>query len=179
MRCTAHAKPQACPAASQNRRLNQSSTDTLIDTVIGGRLPGVLTLEMQVPQLRLLPEHNRVSAEMVANAFGPALQSSHTGAFEISFALRYEASDRSIRAHHLPAFQRHLAGALGQLVGLARIVGVLADRNGELAHAECSGLQGAGLVFSARGKIMVTLCNLGAGGRDLLRALAHLGHYLV
>ena len=64
-------------------------------------VPGVLTLELQVPQLRLLPEQNRVSAEMVANAAGPALNRSHTGTFEISFALRYEASDRSIRAHQL------------------------------------------------------------------------------
>ena len=64
-------------------------------------VPGVLTLELQVPQLRLLPEHNRVSAEMVANAAGPALNRSHTGTSEIGFALRYEASDRSIRAHQL------------------------------------------------------------------------------
>ena len=64
-------------------------------------VPGVLTLELQVPQLRLLPEQNRVSAEMVATAAGPALNRSHQGTFEISFALRYEASDRSIRAHQL------------------------------------------------------------------------------
>ena len=64
-------------------------------------VPGVLTLELQVPQLRLLPEQNRVSAEMAANAAGPALQRSHAGTFEISFALRYEASDRTLRAHQL------------------------------------------------------------------------------
>jgi len=64
-------------------------------------VPGVLSLDLQVPQLRLLPEDNRISAEMVANAAGPALNRSHNGTFEISFALRYEASDRSIRAHQL------------------------------------------------------------------------------
>ena len=64
-------------------------------------VPGVLTLELQVPQLRLLPEQNRVSAEMVVNTAGPALNRSHTGTFEVSFALRYEATDRSIRAHQL------------------------------------------------------------------------------
>lgn len=64
-------------------------------------VPGVLSLDLQVPQLRLLPEQNRVSAEMVANAAGPALNRSHNGTFDISFALRYEASDRSIRAHQL------------------------------------------------------------------------------
>ncbi len=64
-------------------------------------VPGVLSLDLQVPQLRLLPEQNRVSAEMVVDAAGPALQRSHTGSFEISFALRYETSDRSIHAHQL------------------------------------------------------------------------------
>lgn len=64
-------------------------------------IPGVLNLDLQVPQLHLLPEQNRISAEMVAQAAGPALQRSHQGTFEVSFALRYEASDRSIRAHQL------------------------------------------------------------------------------
>lgn len=64
-------------------------------------VPGVLNLDVQIPLLRLLPEQNRVSAEMAVDAAGPALQRSHKGTFEISFALRYEASDRTIRAHQL------------------------------------------------------------------------------
>ena len=64
-------------------------------------VPGVLNLYVQIPLLRLLPEQNRVSAEMVVDVAGPALQRSHKGSFEISFALRYEASDRTIRAHQL------------------------------------------------------------------------------
>jgi hypothetical protein len=64
-------------------------------------LPGVLSLDLQTPLLRLLPAQNRVSAEMAVEASGPALQRSHTGTFEISFALRYEASDHTIRAHQL------------------------------------------------------------------------------
>lgn len=64
-------------------------------------VPGVLNLELHLPQLRLLPEQNRVSAELAVDATGPALHRSHQGTFEISFALRYETSDRSIRAHQL------------------------------------------------------------------------------
>ncbi len=64
-------------------------------------VPGVLNLDLQVPRLRLLPEQNRVNAEMVVDAAGPALNRGHQGTFEISFALRYEATDRSIRAHQL------------------------------------------------------------------------------
>jgi hypothetical protein len=64
-------------------------------------VPGVLSLDLQVPQLQLLPAQNRISAEMAVNAAGPVLHRSHQGTFEISFALRYEASDRTIRAHQL------------------------------------------------------------------------------
>ena len=64
-------------------------------------VPGLLDLALQAPRLRLLPEQNRLSAEMAVEAAGPALRRSHTGTFEVDFALRYEASDRTIRAHQL------------------------------------------------------------------------------
>ena len=62
---------------------------------------GLVNLDVQVPQLRLLPDQNRLSAEMAVNAAGPALQRSHQGTLEVEFALRYEASDRTVRAHQL------------------------------------------------------------------------------
>ena len=52
-------------------------------------------------KLRLLPAQNRLSAEMAVNAAGPALNRSHSGTLEVEFALRYEASDRTVRAHQL------------------------------------------------------------------------------
>lgn len=64
-------------------------------------LPGVLNLDLQTPRLQLLPEQNRLRAEMAVDAAGPALNRSHQGMFEVDFALRYEASDRSLRAHQL------------------------------------------------------------------------------
>ena len=62
---------------------------------------GLLDLDVQAPRLHLLPEQNRVSAEMVVDASGAALERHHTGTFELDFALRYEASDRTLRAHQL------------------------------------------------------------------------------
>ncbi|WP_298210907.1 DUF1439 domain-containing protein [Acidovorax sp.] len=62
---------------------------------------GLLNLMVQVPRLRLLPDVNRLGAAMVVEAAGPALRRSHTGAFDVEFALRYEASDRTLRAHQL------------------------------------------------------------------------------
>lgn len=64
-------------------------------------LQGLLELTAQAPRLRLLPESNRLQATMAVEAAGPALRRSHAGVFEVEFALRYEPSDRSLRAHRL------------------------------------------------------------------------------
>lgn len=64
-------------------------------------IPGLLNLDLRTPRLRLLSAQNRLGAEMTVDAAGPALNRSHRGTFEVDFALRYEASDRTIRAHQL------------------------------------------------------------------------------
>lgn len=58
-------------------------------------------IDMQAPALRLLPEQNRLGAAIQMEASGPALPDRHNGVFDLDFALRYEASDQSIRAHQL------------------------------------------------------------------------------
>ena len=62
---------------------------------------GLLNLDLQTPRLRLLPEQNRLRAEMAVEAAGPALNRVHQGSFDVEFGLRYEASDRTLRAHQL------------------------------------------------------------------------------
>jgi len=62
---------------------------------------GLFDLDVKAPQLRLLPEQNRVSANMGVEATGPALRRSHSGTFDVDFALRYEPSDQTIRAYRL------------------------------------------------------------------------------
>lgn len=62
---------------------------------------GLLDLTLQAPRLHLLPEVNRIGAAMAIDAAGPALRRSHTGQFEVEFALRYEARDRTLRAHQI------------------------------------------------------------------------------
>jgi len=64
-------------------------------------LGGLLDLSVQAPRLRLLPALNRLGTEMAVQAAGLALGRSYAGAFDLDFGLRYEASDRSIRAHQL------------------------------------------------------------------------------
>lgn len=62
---------------------------------------GLLDIDVQAPRLRLLPELNRLGTRMAVEAAGPALGRSYGGEFDLDFALRYEASDRTLRAHHL------------------------------------------------------------------------------
>ena len=62
---------------------------------------GLLDLKLQAPQLRMLPDQNRLGTLVAVEAAGPALRRSYTGLFDLDFALRYEASDLSIRAHQL------------------------------------------------------------------------------
>ncbi len=62
---------------------------------------GLVDLDVQAPRLSLLPESNRLGAAFALKAAGPALRRSHGGTLEVEFALRYEASDRSLRAHQL------------------------------------------------------------------------------
>ena len=62
---------------------------------------GLFDLTLQAPRLRLLPEVNRLGAAMVVDAAGAALRRGHAGTCDVEFALRYEASDRSLRAHQI------------------------------------------------------------------------------
>lgn len=62
---------------------------------------GLMDLELHSPGLRLLPDQNRVAAELGLKAAGLALNRSHSGTLAFDFGLRYEAGDRSLRAHQL------------------------------------------------------------------------------
>ena len=78
-----------------------------LQQVVAQRFPlrypvqGLLDLELQAPRLSLLPVQNRLAAEMAVDASGPALRRSHSGSISVDFALRYEPSDRTIRAVQL------------------------------------------------------------------------------
>lgn len=91
------------PAAQPSYKVSAAA----LQAAVGQRFPlrypvsGLLNLDVQEPQLRLLPAQNRLGAEMVVEAAGPALNRSHRGTLDVEFALRYEASDRTVRAHQL------------------------------------------------------------------------------
>jgi hypothetical protein len=65
-------------------------------------LAGLAQLTVQAPQLRMLAESNRLHADMLVEAASPALlRRPQQGSLAVEFALRYEASDRTVRAHQI------------------------------------------------------------------------------
>jgi hypothetical protein len=97
------AEPENAPQALPQYKVSAAALQAAVATRFPLRypVPGLLNLDVQVPQLRLLPALNRLGAEMVVDAAGPALHRSHQGTLDVEFALRYEPSDRTVRAHQL------------------------------------------------------------------------------
>ena len=97
----------ALAAATAQAQPSYTVTTAQLQQAVAEKFPmrypvgGLLELTLQAPRLRLLPEVNRLGAAMVVDAAGAALRRSHAGAFDVEFALRYEASDRSLRAHQI------------------------------------------------------------------------------
>ena len=124
---------------------------------------GLLDLNVQAPRLRLLPETNRLATEMVVQAAGPALRRSYTGAFELDFALRYEASDQSIRAHQLrvnslrfpdlPPGPSELLNAYGPALAEQTLQDVVLHqlRPQDLALPDAMGLQPGNITVTPKG----------------------------
>lgn len=68
------------------------------------RLGGLLNLEVQVPALRLLPAQNRINAVLPVVASGLAVSEGArdaAGSLDVDFGLRYEPSDRTLRAQQI------------------------------------------------------------------------------
>nr|WP_315494427.1 DUF1439 domain-containing protein [uncultured Rhodoferax sp.] len=96
-------EPDDAPAALPHYKVSSAALQAAVGQRFPLRypVPGLLNLDVQVPTLRLLPAVNRLGAEMVVDAAGPALNRSHQGTLAVEFALRYEVADRTVRAHQL------------------------------------------------------------------------------
>jgi hypothetical protein len=104
----AHAA-DADPAEPPGHRVSTAQLQQLLAQRFPLRypVPGLLNLDLQTPRLTLLPEQNRLRADMPVVAAGPALHQAHQGRFDVDFALRYEAGDRTVRAHRLRLGRLH------------------------------------------------------------------------
>lgn len=91
-----------------------------LDAALAGRFPrrygvaGLLDVQLQAPRLTLLPERNRIAAALPLRAEGALLQGrEHTGLLDVDFALRYDATDHTLRAHALHLNTLRLDGVHG------------------------------------------------------------------
>lgn len=126
-------------------------------------LGGLLNLTLQAPQLRLLPDLNRLGALMALQAAGPALHRSYAGSFDTEFALRYEPSDLTLRAHQLrvnalrldglPAGQSALLDAYGPALAERALQDAVLHtfRPQDLALPDGMGLQPGSITVTAEG----------------------------
>lgn len=60
---------------------------------------GLLQLQVSAPRLLLLPSRNRLGAALLAQADGLPDGQLPPGEMDLVFALRYEATDQTVRAH--------------------------------------------------------------------------------
>ncbi|QXL85907.1 DUF1439 domain-containing protein [Comamonas sp. NLF-1-9] len=87
-----------------------------LQAVVDGHFPrrlsaqGLLQLSVQAPRLRLLPALDHLGARLELGASSPLLARAYTGEADLDFALRYEPSDRSLRATELHLNALQLAG---------------------------------------------------------------------
>jgi hypothetical protein len=160
VRLGAHAQPGHKVSAAQ------------LQQVLAERFPlryavaGMLQLEVRTPLLRFLPEQNRLGSELAIEAAGQALRRPHTGAVELDFALRYEATDRTLRAHQirvhavrLPSLSRDAAAlidayarASAERALLEVVLHTLAPR--DLALADTMGLEPSTITVVADGLVV-------------------------
>jgi hypothetical protein len=161
----------ALPAAHAAQPSYTVSADQL-QQAVAKRFPlrypvgGLLDLNVLAPRLRLLPELNRLGTEMVVQAAGPALGRSYTGAFDLDFGLRYEASDQTIRAQQLrvnslrfadlPEGTAELLSAYGPALAEQTLQGVVLHtlRAQDLALSDVMGLQPGTITVTPTGLVI-------------------------
>lgn len=129
-------------------------------------LGGLVDLSLQAPVLRLMPEVNRLGATMAVDAGGLALGQRYPGSFDVDFALRYEAGDKSIRAHQLHFNSLRLAGlppgpsslieAYGNSLAQQALLEVVVHRlrPQDLALADTMGLEPGTLTVTDKGLVI-------------------------
>jgi hypothetical protein len=127
----ATAEPEDPPQALPHYKVSAAQLQAAVAQRFPLRYPvqGLMNLDVQAPKLRLLPALNRLGAEMVMTAAGPALQRSQQGTLEVEFALRYEATDRTVRAHQLRLVRLQFPSLQPGVVALLNLYGpALAER---------------------------------------------------
>jgi len=104
-------------------------TQIQLQQAVGKRFPrryavgGFLDIDAQTPLLTLLPTRNRLAVQIQVQATGPALARAYKGLFDLDFALRYQSSDRTVRADQLRVNALQFENVPAQTSALLSMVG--------------------------------------------------------
>ncbi len=71
---------------------------------------GLFELAVQLPELRFMAASGRLGAQAAVQAAGPALRRRYPGVLDMDFALRYESTDMTVRAHQIRVVSLQLTG---------------------------------------------------------------------
>ena len=86
-------------------------------------VPGFLDVTLRKPRLWMQPTRNRIDADIDVTAQGPALHREQVGQLGVGFALRYEATDKTVRAHQLSFNSLSFPGLRQDAVALIQVYG--------------------------------------------------------
>lgn len=95
----------ACSGKSVPSSVSVSSAK--LQEMVAKRFPkqfpvaGLLQLSLTSPTLAMLPERNALNALIPVELGGKVLKEAYSGTLNVDFALRYEPSDRTLRAHQI------------------------------------------------------------------------------
>ncbi|MEG2632023.1 MAG: DUF1439 domain-containing protein [Comamonas sp.] len=104
----------ACSGKSMPRNVIVSAEK--LQQAVAQRFPrpypvaGLLQLQLQAPQLQLLPQQDLIKAQFTAHLSGPVLKQGYDGRMEADFGLRYEPADRTVRAQRVKVHSLALDG---------------------------------------------------------------------
>jgi hypothetical protein len=111
------ASPLAAVAArAQEAAPSRKVSAATLHDALSARFPqrlgvvGVLELRVSAPHLLLLPARNKLGATLLLQAQGASLRQPESGEVDLVFALRYEATDRSLRAHEPEVLDLRVSG---------------------------------------------------------------------
>jgi hypothetical protein len=93
--------------------------------VLLGRVLEIFDVTVSAPRLRLLPQSNRIATDFDIGSVDRLLRSQHSGMLGLSFGLRFEASDNTLRMTQVRVEQLQIDAAPALLQRQLERIGML------------------------------------------------------
>ena len=117
----------ACSQAVPTKiSVTQAQLEQGLATHFPKQLPiaGLLVLDMQQPQLMLLPQSNQLETTLQIQLSGPVLRQKVNGQMQVRFGLYYEPKDRSVRAQRVEVLALDLQDVTPAMADMVKTYGL-------------------------------------------------------